>query len=209
MRKQGQAPVISDKQLDIVLRMCEGTQNANCDIALIRVSHALGLRAKELASLTLGTVLDATTEDGVYLLSKKNKWGLLETWRLLKHMTKGAKFREVYFVQKQARKAVEEYIQERAASYELLKPESPLFRTRRGGAFSANSLQTSIAAIYSRAGISASSHSGRRTFATKLAVVGADLRAIQLLMGHASITQTATYVDASPDRLKRVAGMLG
>lgn len=208
MANQGQAPVISDKQFEVVLRMCEGTQNASRDIALLWVSHALGLRAKEMAALTLGTVLDVAAEDGIYLLTNKTKWALNETWRMLKHMTKNQKFREVYFVNKQARKAVETYIQERVASDEQLKPDSPLFRTRLGGPFSPNTMQMGLAAIYARAGVHGSSHSGRRTFATRLAVKGADLRAIQLLMGHVNISQTATYVDASPDRLKRVAAML-
>lgn len=205
-RKEGKAPVISERQLEAVLRMCDGTQNALRDRALINISHALGLRAKELACLTLGVALDATLVDGRFDL--RRPWEIRDTWRLLRHMTKGAKFREAYLVHKPSIRALEAYLEARAGTHEILTPDSPLFRTRQGGAFSANTMQMCLKDIYARAGIVASSHTGRRTFATRLALKGADLKSIQMLMGHANISQTATYVDASPDRLKMIAGML-
>ena len=60
--------------------------------------------------------------------------------------------------------------------------------------------------LYKQAGIiGASSHSGRRSFATKLIERGVDIKAVSRLMGHASISMTAQYVEDNPVRLKRIA----
>ena len=70
------------------------------------------------------------------------------------------------------------------------------------GAFSPNSLQRVLALLYKEAGIEgASSHSGRRTFATNLLNQGANIKEVQVLMGHANIQTTAIYVQEDPERL--------
>ncbi|MFM9210101.1 tyrosine-type recombinase/integrase, partial [Legionella pneumophila] len=53
----------------------------------------------------------------------------------------------------------------------------------------------------------ASSHSGRRTFITRLIEQGADIKAVSRLAGHANIVTTAIYVEDNPDRLKRIANL--
>jgi integrase/recombinase XerD len=50
----------------------------------------------------------------------------------------------------------------------------------------------------------ASSHSGRRTFATTLIEKGMDIKAVSTLMGHSSIAMTAKYVENNPARLKQI-----
>jgi len=50
----------------------------------------------------------------------------------------------------------------------------------------------------------ASSHSGRRTFATSLIERGVDIKAVSSLMGHSSVAMTARYVDDNPIRLRRI-----
>nr|WP_242604517.1 tyrosine-type recombinase/integrase [Legionella gresilensis] len=56
--------------------------------------------------------------------------------------------------------------------------------------------------------LGASSHSGRRTFITKLIEQGVDIKAVSRLAGHASIVTTSIYVDDNPDRLKRIVANL-
>ena len=56
--------------------------------------------------------------------------------------------------------------------------------------------------IYEIAGIRTSSHSGRRTFATRLNAKGIGMRTIQKLMGHKHIGTTALYCDVSEDTLR-------
>ncbi|QGP57237.1 site-specific tyrosine recombinase XerC (plasmid) [Piscirickettsia salmonis] len=86
---------------------------------------------------------------------------------------------------------------------------APLFRSRNGNRFTPNSLQQVFARLYKDAGIvGASSHSGRRTYATRLAEKGVDLKALSTLMGHASVQMTARYVSDNPERLKRISTLI-
>ncbi|NOQ67629.1 MAG: tyrosine-type recombinase/integrase, partial [Desulfobacterales bacterium] len=50
-----------------------------------------------------------------------------------------------------------------------------------------------------------SSHSGRRTYATRLIEDGYDIKAVSRLMGHSSVAMTARYVEDNPERLKKIA----
>ena len=71
-----------------------------------------------------------------------------------------------------------------------------------------NSLQKWFRILYDKAGIiNASSHSGRRTFITRLIEQGADIKAVSRLAGHASIVTTAIYVEDNPDRLKKLTDL--
>ena len=64
---------------------------------------------------------------------------------------------------------------------------------------------TKPAVMYVKAGIDgAKSHSGRRTFATRLIQKGADIRCIQVLMGHSSISITARYIQENPIQLSEL-----
>jgi len=174
-----------------VIAACDGPNQAR-NRAILLVSYNLGLRAKELASLTIGDMLDA---DG----------RLNETIRLLKHMTKGAKFREVFLVHDATRQTLEDYLSHRGRR----GGDRPLFLSQKGQPFSANSMQRLMGQLYHNAHILGSSHSGRRSFATRLIERGADIYAIKELMGHESITTTQAYFFASPERLKKISKLLG
>jgi len=62
--------------------------------------------------------------------------------------------------------------------------------------------------MYKRSGINGSSHSGRRSYATHLIQLGADIYSIKELLGHASIVTTQAYFSTNPARLKQVVGLL-
>lgn len=191
---KGKAPYIPEPQLDAALAACTSSLHGLRDKALLLLSYNCGLRAKELAALRLMDVFDPG-------------WQIIDTMRLTQ--TKGNKFREVPLVHEKTRAALMHYIEWRREEHWLGCQEGPLFRTQRGGHFSADSLQQHFHKMYVRAGLQASSHSGRRSFATRLIERGADIYSVMTLMGHSNINTTQLYFTTSPERLRSVAKLLG
>ena len=146
------------------------------DRAVLTLLYGCGLRISEGLSLTRA---DAP---------------LAETLRII---GKGGKTRMVP-VLPAVRQAVDAYL---AAQPFVMTPDDPLFRARRGGALSARHVQAAVQRLRGRLGLAASAtpHALRHSFATHLLGGGADLRSIQELLGHASLSTTQKYaaVDAA------------
>lgn len=183
--KNGKAPFVTDDDLEFTLSGLKGA-NTNRNRVVLMFSHFLGLRAKEMASLKIGDVVDS-------------RGRIKETIRLMAAYTKGGIYREVFLVDPKAQDYLKTYIySERSVN----SKDSPLFLSQKGGAFSANTMQRMIGNIYKQAGINASSHSGRRTFATRLIRNNVDIYSVQQLMGHSSIQTTQEYFASDPNLLK-------
>lgn len=185
MKKTGKAAFVSEQDLKITLDSLKG-KNALRNKAILLASHFMGLRAKEIASLKMGDVYDFKNEI------------LKDTIRLLAAYTKGNKYREVFLLDDTARSIMQDYILSRPDQ----GPSAPLFLSQKLTPFTANTMQRMIGNIYKKAGINGTSHSGRRSFATRLIRHNVDIYSIQQLMGHSSIMTTQEYFVSDPNLLK-------
>ena len=191
--REGQAKVLSERELSRVVNVVKKKAHAKRNVALLYCSFGLGLRAKEMAALRIKHVLGV---DG----------NMLEEINLTGKMTKGSKQRHVYLTNPKVVAAIRDFINDRQKREGILfNLEAPLFKSQKGSSFSPNSLQQLFHRLYQDAKLQgASSHSGRRTFATTLIEKGVDIKAVSTLMGHSSIAMTAQYVENNPARLKQI-----
>lgn len=86
-------------------------------------------------------------------------------------------------------------------------PRDPLFLNSKGARMSADSMRKRFERLLAQAGLAgeATPHTVRHTFATELLEGGADLRSVQELLGHASLSTTQIYTHVTPERLREVA----
>jgi integrase/recombinase XerD len=191
MAREGKAKVLSEAEFKLVLLVAKVGKFGTRNTALVYCSFGLGLRAKEIASLSIGDVADSNYQ-------------LLQELSLKRSMTKGEKQRHAYLTHKKIREVLQAHLNE----VKHMPRSKALFQTQRQSRFTANTLQKWFKSLYDKAGIhGASSHSGRRTFITRLIEQGADIKAVSRLAGHANIVTTAIYVEDNPERLKRIANL--
>lgn len=196
MSREGKARVLNEQEFKRLLIIAKDSPFALRNIAIIYCSFGLGLRVKEISSLTFKDVIDFD-------------FNILEEVNLKRAMTKGDKQRHVYITNKKVASALLEYIDDvHKKEKELFNFKAPLFKTQRGSRFHPDVLQKWFRKLYNKAGlVGASSHSGRRTFITRLIEQGADIKAVSRLAGHAHIVTTSEYVEDNPNRLKRISSM--
>jgi integrase/recombinase XerC len=155
------------------------------DLAILELFYSSGLRLSELVGLNLPD-LD--------LLSDQ-----------VKVRGKGRKERIVP-VGTRASRALRHWLDEREALMRLPGADrQAIFVGRRGRRLTPRSVQRLVhRALDTVGGEGLKTHSLRHTFATHLLDAGADLRAVQELLGHASLNTTQIYTHTSVERLKKV-----
>ena len=162
-----------------------GTRTGLRDALLLALLYDCGLRVSELAALRLEQ-LD------------------LESW-LIRVRGKGDKERFVPFGE-EARAAILAYLAGSRGLSTRAGGNGHLFPGARAGHLTRQRAWQIVKAHLSGAGVSrsVSPHTLRHSFATHLLDNGADLRAVQLLLGHADISTTQIYTHLSQERLRTV-----
>src|SRR5882762_496940 len=185
---------LSEGEMTALLEAPAGdTPLSRRDRAILELFYASGLRLSELSGLDV---------DDVNL-----------SQRMVRVLGKGGKERLIPF-NTSAAKAVREYMKDRAAlargpegrESRPSRPSDPLFVNYRGGRLTSRSIdrlvRRYVAMSGQRRGISP--HALRHSFATHLLQRGADLRAIQELLGHARLSTTQRYTHVNAAQLLEV-----
>lgn len=151
------------------------------DQAVVTLLYGCGLRISEALGLTGGD---------------------LPLGQSLRIVGKGGKERVVPVIAP-AVQAVERYL---AMCPYAVEPAQPIFRGLRGGPLSPRAVQKAVANVRARLGLPATAtpHAMRHSFATHLLNAGGDLRAIQELLGHASLSTTQAYTAVDGARMMEV-----
>ena len=163
------------------------------DKAIIMIMYSAGLRISELASLSMGIL--NTAMDGARVLGKGNK-------------------ERMVFFSDEAKAALLDYLPERNIKLknssrngaESLREEGSLFISRKGRALSVPGLRWIIGQYARQSGLGKNihPHSLRHSFATHMVNAGCDIRIVQEMLGHASLSTTQRYTHVNIEGLKRV-----
>ena len=167
---------------ELLERMPASTPLDLRDRAIFELCYSAGLRAEELVNLDLAS-LDPDAEE-------------------LRVEGKGGRTRIVP-AGEPAWRALEAYLQRGRPALEG-EPDPALFLSKSGRRLSTSDIRRRLGLAVRRAAVQAgvSPHTLRHSFATHLLEGGADLRSIQELLGHASISTTQTYTRVESRRLK-------
>ena len=159
------------------------------DKALVELLYATGARVSELINLNTLDISTADTQAG--------------TTTTVKLKGKGGKERVVP-IGSYAVAAVNDYLVRSRPTLLKVSTQKALFLNQRGGRLSRQSAWNLVAKAAERAGLSdqVTPHSMRHSFATHLLDGGADIRVVQELLGHSSVTTTQIYTLITIDHLR-------
>ncbi len=197
-----QARILTSREYRKVLVYISIRRHASRNKAMLYMSHLAGLRVGEISHLTLADVLneDGSIKDEIYLSPDKTKGDRGRTVLLPKKLQDEVhNYLSIRFRLKDL-KAVSQTDTSRALFYSQRHP--------RDG-FSPNTLAQYFHYLYKHAGIEgASSHSGRRFFATKIAEAGTNPKVLQNLLGHRNLQTTMRYVEVSPTMMRNAVELM-
>ena len=177
---------VQENKIEDLMKMPDAvTLIGKRDRAILELFYATGIRLNELAGLNIGSVNPQE--------------------KLLRVLGKGNKERIVPFG-KPAKNALESYLNKRGKSW-ASPQQTPLFTGRGEKRIAVRTIQQRVniylkAVLGGRTG--ASPHTLRHTFGTHLLENDADIRSIQELLGHSSISSTQIYTKVNPKKMKDI-----
>lgn len=222
------AKTLTPANIRHLLRVTEATsRHPERDVLILLLGFTCGMRVSEIAQIETADVL---------LPSGR----LREEVSLRGAVTKGSKARCVYLSHPKTDAALARYIDWRwkhgkvtaldRSKWQGLMPNVPLILTHKGARyelsvkrrvnydgvtveyFAADCLQNYVTRLYRAAGFGRgfSSHSGRRTFASRLVAQGHSIETVRLLLGHVHLDHVAPYLEvAKRARREAIAGLSG
>ena len=155
------------------------------DLAILELFYATGMRLSELVALNIGSVNH--NDNFVKVLGKGNKERIVPFGN-------------------NAMSTLEIYLKERGLNW-LSNQNMPLFSARNNKRISARTVQTRMKKYLAQVlgtKNGASPHVLRHTFGTHLLDNDADIRSIQELLGHSSISSTQIYTKVNPKKIKQI-----
>ena len=178
---------LSESQVEALLAAPDRDNPAGLrDRAMLELMYATGLRVSELVSLPAA--------------------GLNLRQGVVRVTGKGSKERLVPLGE-EAQHWLQQYLDSARPQFAGKQPRLPLFLGTRGEALSRQQFWTTLKKLAAVAGVDpalVSPHGLRHSFATHLLNHGADLRALQMLLGHASLSTTQIYTMVATEGLKRL-----
>ncbi len=177
---------LSENDIDLLLEVPEITDALGYrDKAMLELLYATGLRVSELIALKFEQV--NFRQGFVRVMGKGNKERLVP-------------------VGEQAMEWLEQYMQGMRLDILAERQSDYLFVTKRGSGMTRQAFWHIIKRYAKKAGINKhlSPHTLRHAFATHLLNHGADLRVVQLLLGHSDLSTTQIYTHIAQERLKRL-----
>ena len=177
---------LGEQDVDGLFTACAGTSGENVrDLAMLELLYATGLRVSELVNLKLREV----NLDAGYLMT----------------VGKGNKERLVPIGESACQK-VKAYLEGIRYKLDPSGQNIFLFLSRLGNAMSRQAFWNIVKKRAYQAGIrkNISPHTLRHSFATHLLENGADLRSVQIMLGHADLSSTQIYTHVTRERLKRL-----
>lgn len=177
---------LSCTEVDALFLSCNGASDESIrDLAMLELLYATGLRVSELISLKRREV----NLDSGYLLT----------------LGKGSKERLIP-IGESARQKVQHYIQGVRYKYDPENTNIYLFLSRLGDFMTRQAFWNLIKKRAYQASINKkiSPHTLRHSFATHLLENGADLRSVQIMLGHADLSSTQIYTHVTRERLKKI-----
>lgn len=186
------AKILTKEEIRRVLAMIREGRNARRNRLALLLSTEAAMRVGEICALRVG---DLREIDGT----------AVKVINLRKEQTKGHKGRRV-FVSDMLRKEITAYLE---GEGKRLDDSAAVIRsTKTGKAFSNVTLCVLFSKMYKDAGIRTSSHSGRRTKATRLNELGVGMRTIQEVLGHKNIGTTALYCDITDAQIEAAVNLV-